>query len=208
MDLTVKLRGNGGIGVATSHKKRPYKTTVDGKTYKESFFEIIKKSSRPLRQSEIALAYWEQRNHGLDEDSEHFVTLSAVQSGASQYLPKLVEDKRIITIDGKFYKVYTREDERAELRKHILKEVDFDCTAVYEVSKKVFAIKVKQGMIKTAARLLGDYFDQDCYGVVPVHGMVLIMFDCGEKKVREHRKDLTAMVEREEYLPVVEKSEQ
>lgn len=174
-------------------KKSTPKTKVSSEIYREKFLKIISKASRPLRQCEIVDIFEKERNCNPITDVD-YVSRSAIQSSASRELPKLVADKKIILIDEKFYQIYTREDERAKIRKKILEEILFTGDSVYEITDKVWAIQVEKSSLTKAERLFKEYLAEYCFDVTAIRKMIIIMLSCRKQYRDNIQLDLSALL--------------
>ena len=96
------------------------------------------------------------------------------------------EKKKIILIDEKYYQIYTREDERAKIRKRILEEIHFTGDSVYEITDKVWAIQIEKSSLTKAEQLFKDYLDEYCFDVTAIRKMIIIMLTCR----KQHRDNI------------------
>ena len=186
-------------------KKRAPITKVSSEIYREKFLKIISKASRPLRQCEIVDIFEEERNCNAVTDAE-FLCRSTIQSAASRELPKLIADKKIIRLDEKYYQIYTRDDERAKIRKKILEEVRFAGDSIYEITDKVWAIQVERNSLTKAERLFNEYLEEYCFEVTAIRKMIIIMLTCRKQHRDNIRADLCNLLrEYQDNKPQIKK---
>ena len=170
--------------------KSKKKSKVSSETYREKILKIISEAQNPLRQTEIVDIFELHRNNNPDTDAE-FISRSTIQSAASRELKKLVDNKQILQVDNKRYQIYTRENERQEIRRNIVDIVEFTGLQIYEFSDKVWAIKVAKGSLVEAERLFKQYLEEYCFEVSAIRHMIIIMLTCRKQHREQIKADLT-----------------
>lgn len=173
--------------------KKDAKETVSTDIYRENFYKIIANAEQPLIQARIVDRYFDERNKGLDMFNPNYVQRSTIQSAASRELPNLESAKRIICID-KHYQIYTREIERAEIRRQIIDSINFAGTEVYEITEKVWAVQVKKESLPAAARLFKKYLKEYCFDVTAISKMMIIMLNCRKQHREQIKADIAEML--------------
>ena len=162
--------------------------------YKKIFLKIILAKQKPVLQRDVVDECWKQVNKGKDEGTPGYVQRETVQSSSSKYLKELVVEGHIMLCDDRHYVAYNRKNERKKLITQLENEIQYDAKAPFEVSNCVLAVKVQRKSEKVAADLFEAYYREWCYGVIPVHGMVLILLTCNDEQKEHIRKELAKIM--------------
>jgi hypothetical protein len=170
------------------------KKAVSGEIYREKFLKIIKKSKKPLYQAQIVDMFDNEYNKS-SEDEPDFISRTTIQSAASRELRKLVESKQVLLIDNKYYQLLTRENERALVRNQIINEITFTDDSIFEITEKVWAIKVSASDLKKADELFSQYLKEYCFEVTIVRKMIIIMLECRKQCRDAVKSDLLNLLQ-------------